>query len=185
MTTTFSRIVDADDPRLHAFYAGVYLDAFAAQREPLANWQRALRGELPYEIAIVLAGTDGGIVYERYRTAALLTYLVVAPHARRRGLGRALIDHALAALGDGVTVFAEADDPAKHPEPAARERVDRFVRWGARIVPVRYIQPALGPDLPPDDRLILLHWGAAPTSATVAGFVAEFAAALATARRSR
>jgi hypothetical protein len=45
----------AHERLLEAFHRGIYLDAFAAQREPLEAWLRALRGERPYRQTIRLA----------------------------------------------------------------------------------------------------------------------------------
>lgn len=110
------------------------------------------------------AGGDdilGGITYELYPQSrcGLVTYMVVAPHVRERGLGRALLDGAaqqLYALG-ARAVFGEVNDPRVHGE-AARPRLERFLRWGASVVEVPYVQPSLGAGLARDAglRLILL-----------------------------
>jgi GNAT superfamily N-acetyltransferase len=175
-------IRDATDDELVAFHRGIYWDAFAAQHEPLEVWQRARRGELPYGFWLRVAGTDGGIVFERYpeSNCGLLTYLVVAPHARGQGLGKALLDDALATLRDTRAVFGEINDPAtqtREPAEAARKRLARFERWGAKLVDVDYVQPALGPGLARDTTLRLIAWGD-PDAATVARFLDEFTRAL-------
>jgi GNAT superfamily N-acetyltransferase len=153
--------VTADDPRLAAFHGGIYWQAFAAQHEPLAVWHQALRGELPYRLVVrlALAGDDtiaAGICYERYPRSGcgLLTYMVVAPEHRRSGLGERLLRDALADLADTRAVFGEIADDG--------ERLARFVRWGARVVPGRYIQPALGPGLARDRSLVLIAWAPSP-----------------------
>lgn len=136
-----------DEPLLRRFYDEVYLPAFAHQREPLEAWLEQLWGSDParYELGITLAMSgdtiDGGIVSELYPSSmcAILTYMVVAPHARRAGLGRSLLDDARQAHAARGTdaVFGEVatDD---------RERIERFQRWGARLVEHRYVQPDLG-----------------------------------------
>lgn len=114
-----------DEALLDAFHAGLYLDAFAHQREPLEVWKRRLwSGEpAPYQLTIELVGRqlrdpearelDAGIVFERYPASScgVITYLVVAPHARGRGLGRELITGAVAAL-EARHVFGEVRAPA-------------------------------------------------------------------------
>lgn len=159
----------ADDPRLAAFHRGIYRDAFAAQHEPLAVWQAALRGELPYRmiVRLALAGEDiaGGICFEHYPRSecGLLTYMVVAPAHRRRGLGETMLRDALATLA-APAVLGEVHDDG--------DRLARFERWGARVVPGRYIQPALAPGLARDRSLVLIAWGDA-TPARVRAFVEE------------
>lgn len=153
--------VAADDPRLARFHAGIYDDAFAAQLEPLAAWQAALRGERPYELTVQLAeqggALAGGIAFERYPRSGcgLVTYLVVAAGARRQGLGAALLRGAVEALHarGAPIVLGEVHDPARGGDPA---RLARFVRWGARVLEARYVQPALGPGLARDRALVLI-----------------------------
>jgi Acetyltransferase (GNAT) family len=126
-------------------------------------WQAALRGEAPYQLNVrcVLEGDVivAGIAYELYPRSqcGLVTYLVVAPDVRGRGLGRSLFEGAAAALyADGArAVFGEVNDPRVHGA-SAQPRLDRFVRWGARVVDVPYVQPALGPGLSRDQGLCLI-----------------------------
>lgn len=156
-------ISDATDAQLVAFHRGIYLDAFRAQQEPLDVWQRARRGELPYRLWVRLAGDDGGIAFERYPQTGcgLLTYLVVAPHARGCGIGRRLVEDALATLADAPAVYGEVNDPAtqqREPHDVAARRLAMFERWGARPVEMPYVQPALAPGLVPDTTLRLIAW---------------------------
>src|SRR5678816_1818767 len=44
----------ADDALLAAYHRGLYWDEFAEQHEPLAAWQRALRGEEGYQLIVRL-----------------------------------------------------------------------------------------------------------------------------------
>jgi GNAT superfamily N-acetyltransferase len=175
------RITDrADEALLDAFHGGLYLDAFAHQREPLEVWKRRLWHDAPppYELWIELAGErlrepaarrlDAGIVFERYPASGcgFLTYLVVAPHARGRGLGRRLLEGAIAALG-ARQVFGEVSAPT---DEASWARLERFQRWGARVVDAPYVQPALGAGLSRDRGLILLAFpGAAPLPPSIPG----------------
>ena len=180
--TRFDR-VDADSELLETFYGSIYLDAFATQREPIDAWRRALRGERPYELTIVVAcdgdAIAGGIAYELYPASrcGLVTYMVVAPAYRRGGLGKRLQGDAVAELrarGAGA-VFGEIDDPRTRGEHA-RLRLARNQRWGARVVDTRYIQPALGPGLARDRDLILIALapdGETLPGATVDAFIRE------------
>jgi len=161
-------LVDANDEQLVAFHGGIYWDAFSAQHEPLAVWQRARRGELPYRLWVRLAlddeGIAGGIAFERYPASGcgLLTYMVVAPRARGHGIGKALVDDALAVLSDAPAVYGEINDAAtqtREPVEVAQRRLAMFERWGARPVAMRYIQPALAEGLSPDETLRLIAWG--------------------------
>jgi GNAT superfamily N-acetyltransferase len=150
----------ADDPRLAAFHAGIYLDAFAAQQEPLAVWQSALRGERAYALTVRLAvaGDDilGGIAFELYPKSrcGLMTYLVVAPHVRNRGLGEQMFRDAAAELRarGARAVLGEV-----HGE----DRLRRFARWGAHVLDVPYVQPSMAPGLARDADLVLIAVGEA------------------------
>ncbi len=175
---------------LARFYDELYLPAFAHQREPLDAWQSQLWGDAPapFELTITLAGDsladpdqariDGGIVGERYPRSrcAILTYMVVAPHARRGGLGRTLLDDAREALrGRTRAVFGEVSDPAlarsEDEATTARARLDRFLRWGARVIEQPYVQPCLGPGLARDRALRLIAFFDEPAPASLPGDV--------------
>jgi GNAT superfamily N-acetyltransferase len=158
-----------DEPLLDAFYADLYLPAFAHQREPVEAWKRQLWEARELELVITIVGADlrratrridAGIVAERYPRSGcgFLTYLVVAPHARNAGLGRNLLEDARARLATTCAlVLAEVSDPRTAGDPAtARQRIDRFQRWGARVLDVPYVQPDLGAGLGRDRRLRLL-----------------------------
>jgi GNAT superfamily N-acetyltransferase len=175
----------AHDRLLEAFYRGIYRDAFERQREPLEVWRRALRGELPYHQTIRLALDGGavvaGIAYERYPRSGcgLVTYMVVAPHVRRGGLGKRLQGDAAAELfaGGAPAVFGEVDDPRLlrgADADVAWARLERNQRWGARVLgpPARYVQPALGPGLQRDRGLVLIALaGPAPLPAELDGAI--------------
>jgi len=157
-----------------AFHRGIYAAAFPRQLEPLESWLRGLRGEARYDFHLRVE-TEGdqivaGIAYERYRASnvGLVTYLVVAPAARRGGIGRRLLADAVAHLGTPI-VLGEVDRDA-------RERIARFVRWGARIVGTPYIQPALGEGLARDRGLALISFtgGTVLDGATLRAFLEEF-----------
>lgn len=154
MTTTICEI-SAADPRLDEFHRGIYWDEFAEQHEPLATWQAALRGDKPYALTIELAldgdRLAGGICIEHYPRSGcgLLTYIVVAPEQRGKGIGKRLQTAAVEALyaRGARLVFGELNDPrvtTLEPASVAWDRVRRNQRWGARVVQTRYVQPSLG-----------------------------------------
>ncbi|HEY5922977.1 MAG TPA: GNAT family N-acetyltransferase [Kofleriaceae bacterium] len=153
--------LDASDALLERFYRDVYLPEFSSQREPLDAWQSALRGEQPYRMFVRLAVDGdailGGVTYELYPRSGcgFITYVVVAPSARRAGLGKQLVldpAYALSALGARY-VFGEMRDPRRG---GSWDRLERFQRWGCRVVDVRYVQPVLGPGLERDRGLVLI-----------------------------
>lgn len=181
------------EPLLERFHRDLYLSAFAAQAEPLEVWKSALwSGDSPYRLTLQLAleGDDivGGIAFELYRTSrcGLVTYVVVAPEARRGGLGKTLRGGAARTLyGDGArAVFGEVNDPrAPHSYETAEDswrRLERYQRWGSRVLDIRYVQPSLGEGLERDRGLVLLrHAGDAPPldrmpGTVVRDFIAEF-----------
>ncbi len=121
----------------------------------------------------------GGICYERYPRSGcgLVTYLVVAPAAQGRGLGERLLREAVSAL-DAPIVLGEVNDPRVHGE--GWDRLQRFQRWGARVLDARYVQPALGPGLARDRGLLLIAFAPLPEivdGAAVRTFIEELYAA--------
>jgi len=163
-------IVDLNgaDPRLAQFHAGIYWDAFAAQHEPLDAWRRAIAtGLLSVRLAVDGAEILGGICFERYPKSGVgfATYLVVAPAARGQGLGERLLRGAVDELGG--LVLGEVNDPRRTGEWA---RLERFQRWGARVLDARYVQPSLGPGLARDRGLVLVAFaGKDPLPAEIDG----------------
>jgi GNAT superfamily N-acetyltransferase len=166
-----------DESLLDEFHTGIYWDDFAEQQEPLAVWKRALwSGTSPYELTIRIAGHAlrdrarreilGGIAFERYPRSGcgLVTYMVIAPAARRHGLGKRLQREAADALfaAGAPTVFGEINDPRRIGEgideslDAMWRRLERNQAWGARVVEARYVQPALAPGLARDHGLCLI-----------------------------
>jgi GNAT superfamily N-acetyltransferase len=173
---------------LAGFHHGIYREAFPEQYEPLEAWERALAGEAPYELTIDFAREGaaiiGGICYELYPQSrcGFLTYLVVAPAARGRGVGKQLLDGALRSLRarGAIAIFAEVNDPERdgkttetREEKAAR--LAMFMRWGAKLVDFPYVQPSLGPGLSRDHGLRLLAFDAENEipGEVIAGFVRE------------
>ncbi len=115
----------------------------------------------------------GGICFERYSKSGVgfVTYMVVAPEARGRGLGEQLLRGAVEQLGG--LVLGEVNDPRTGGE---WKRLERFQRWGARVLDVRYVQPSLGPGLARDRGLVLIAFAPIPEpveGAHVRAFVEE------------
>jgi GNAT superfamily N-acetyltransferase len=180
-----------DEALLDEFHSGIYWDDFAEQQEPVAIWKRVLwGGASPYELTIRIAGRAlrdrvrreilGGIVFERYPRSGcgLVTYMVIAPAARRQGLGKRLQrDAATALFARGArAVFGEINDPRRLGEgvvespEAMWRRLERNQAWGARVVDVRYVQPALAPGLERDRGLCLIALaGGEPLPAAMSG----------------
>jgi GNAT superfamily N-acetyltransferase len=166
-----------DEGLLDEFHTGVYWDAFAEQQEPVEVWKRALWGGMAaYDLTIRIAGHAlrdrarreilGGIAFERYRGSGcgLISYMVIAPAARRQGLGRRLQREAAIALfaAGAPAVFGEVNDPRRvgdgmdEPVEQMWRRLERNQAWGARVVDARYVQPALAPGLARDHGLCLI-----------------------------
>ena len=140
---------------------------------------------------------SGMLIFELYRESScgLLTYLAVAPADRSRGLGRKLTRRAIEILskecaetGGLRAVFAETHDPALIG-PAAdamfpRDRIEVMKRLGARLVPVRYVQPELRPGDGRSRKLLLITFPIIPNEPRVVsgpallGFLNEFYRAL-------
>jgi len=180
-----------DEELLDAFHGGIYRDVFRDSQEPIAVWKRALWGGVSsHELTIQIAGRNlrdparreilGGIAFERYPRCGcgLISYMVIAPAARRHGVGRRLQRGAADALfaGGAPAVFGELDDPRRRGEGVAEpaydmwRRIERNQVWGARIVDARYVQPALAPGLPRDRGLCLIALsGADPLPPTISG----------------
>lgn len=158
-------------PELLTAFVELYRNTFTdpAEREDPAQWPARLFGEPapPQPRMHLLVALDdpsaaapvlfGGLAFEYYRDSrcGLLTYLVVAPARRRRGLARRLVARAIALLHDEArahggalgAVFAEAEDPAQvaaagHAMPP-QERLRALARLGARRVVLPYVQPRL------------------------------------------
>jgi GNAT superfamily N-acetyltransferase len=182
-----------DEGLLDEFHSGVYWEAFPDQQEPVAVWKRALwGGTAPYELTIRIAGRAlrdrarreilGGIAFERYPQSGcgLITYMVIAPPARRHGLGKRLQRESAMALftAGAPAVFGEVNDPrlagsgVAEPLEDMWRRLERNQAWGARVVDTRYVQPALAPGLERDHGLCLIALaGARPLPETLSGGV--------------
>ncbi len=204
-------LADAFQRRAFDEFVAFYEEAFHDPEimEDSSEWVARLGAEpeLPEPLTFLLVahrhergatggdpGVVGGIVFEYYRrsSTALLSYLVVAPHARRQGAARRLVTAALDRLRqvagrhgrDLRGVFAETEKPETAVDGAARSatlaRMEALRALGAQWIDVPYVQPALGPGKQPSAGLILLAFSASPGDAlsidklVVVDFLREF-----------
>jgi GNAT superfamily N-acetyltransferase len=155
---------------LEKAYKEVYETAFPIdeERESMDVWLRNLKGQNPsVNIVVLIAGdkldTKHPVIkaisvayyYNKY-DSGLLAYNAVAPEFQGQGLGRTMVEARQIALLDVAKskgrklggVFIECNDPAKiKPEDDVMDpatRIKMFERWGARVLPIDYVQPPLG-----------------------------------------
>ncbi len=181
----------------------VYAPAFpiAEECESLETWMASLsRPNSNSKIVICIITGDKplaqkpdikGIVvgyYYSQEEVGLLAYTATAPQFRNAGLGRiqmdilgkAFIDIARQNGSELQGYFLECNDPAKVRseddsfDPTTRLKI--FGHWGARIMPVDYVQPALSPDLEKCSMFKLLAYphptsGEYPTPGAILGFI--------------
>ena len=154
------------NPKLLAAFIELYTRTFTdpSEREDPAQWPARLYGDLaaPQPQMHLVAAVDadtlcGGIAFEYYRESrcGLLTYLVVDPAYRRRGLAHQLIQRAITLLKQDATdaatvlrgVFSETENPDLVDDQgnamSPRERLMALARLGARQIDIPYVQPAL------------------------------------------
>lgn len=199
-------VVEADNPKslalLQKAYDEVYVPAFPIdeEREDISVWLNNLKGYKPgVQIVIAIAGENldkpaatlkaiSVAYYYADQDAGLLAYNAVSPNAQGQGLGRTMVDARKMALVDFAraknkplgAVVIECNDPAKvKPEddvmdPAVRIRM--FEKWGARVVPIDYVQPPLEPGGDKCDTLKLLAYphpvtGQYPTPAELKAYI--------------
>lgn len=198
-------------PDLLTAFIELYTDTFTdpSEREDPAQWPQRLYGEQdvpqPYMHLLVAVDTDsssttllGGMAFEYYRESrcGLLTYLVVDPGQRRRGLARHLIQRAITLLKQdadaaGTTlrgVSSETEDPARATAGGnampPQQRLLTLAQLGARWLDIPYLQPALAGGSGRCRHLLLLVFYPGPTQppridgSAVRDFLHEFYRAL-------
>jgi GNAT superfamily N-acetyltransferase len=167
------QITPVDDPAvLAALYQRLLIPAFPP--DELVDLAEIVDG-VAAGSTDVLAGWDGATpvavaVGDRYPGSGvvLLSYLATDPGSRSRGLGRALLDAALARWIERYhppLVLAEVEDPGHHPvtpygDPRARLRF--YARASAVALDLPYVQPALRPGAERVRHLLLLALWLAP-----------------------
>lgn len=157
-------------PELLAAFIELYTTTFTdlSEREDPTQWPLRLYGDQdapqPQMHLLVAVDADsstpallGGMAFEYYRESrcGLLTYLVVDPAQRRRGVARQLIQRAIALLTQdagtaGSTlrgVFSETEDPAlvaaEGNAMSPQQRLITLAQLGARRLAIPYVQPTL------------------------------------------
>jgi GNAT superfamily N-acetyltransferase len=156
-----------DEDLLARVHDGLYTASFPREeeREDLATLRAALWGDSrdrpPVTHFVVACAGDvvlGLVVCEYYprSRSGLVSYVAVDEAARGQGLGRRLVERAIALLradadaagAQLAAAFAEIHDPAKlaaWDDEVMRplDRVRAMASFGAKRVPVAYVQPAL------------------------------------------
>jgi GNAT superfamily N-acetyltransferase len=192
-----------DDDLLDALYRELFLPNFpdpAEQEEP-SDWAPRLWGRptppTPEQHGVVAGvalddpprrSLAGFAFVERYRQSrcALVSYIAVSSGWRGHGLSRRLLFAALegsakaaVAAGEPIrAVVGEIHDPRLVPpendviDPAERVRV--MDRLGARLVPIDYVQPALGEDAERSHRLLLIAFPQNGEATIATDVVADF-----------
>lgn len=177
-------LAELDDDLLRRFYVDVLQPTFPP--EELVSYDALRHGlrRCGSGGVVLLDGSSpvAGVVTEDYLDGRvrLVCYLAVVAAARSSGLGPRLLEAALADGEPGQVVLAEVEDPRYHPVTATNDPVARlrfYHRIGARLVPLRYVQPALRAGLPRVEHLLLVAVGTPPADvpgALVADFLTEY-----------
>lgn len=172
---------------LEKAYHDIYVPAFPidSERESLEKFIQAVNGELPgIGIVInilgenldspdpekrVLKGISVAYYYE-HQNVGLLAYNAIDPRHRDKGMGKLMVDSRIeslkamaAAQGKKLEgVFIEVNDPTKVvPEDDSmdpRKRISIFEDWGARRIPIDYVQPPLSPEGDYNDTMLLMNY---------------------------
>jgi len=137
----------------------------------------------------------GGVLYELYGRSfsGLLSYVVVAPHLRGRGLGKQLLSTAVNYLRElcpkhtgkeleAVFLETEKSSAEEQNEKIVTTRLHLFKALGYRLLNLDYIQPSLGPEKPSAKNLVLLVYVPPPPEEkptlsphTLSAFLTEYA----------
>lgn len=167
-TVTVTDARDDDGRFVPEFYRTVLMHSFPPDElDSLDNLLVAVRSDA--SSILIAHGRDGGVVGgaigDRFpdSNVMLLSYLAIRSDIRSGGVGSTLLR---AALADWTRRYApdllllEVEDPryfagsADHGDPVARVRF--YERFGARVLPLPYLQPALVPGLARVPKLMLM-----------------------------
>lgn len=170
---------------LEEAYEDIYVPAFPDkdERESLKTFQKAVNGKYEnVEVVINILGENledpdnyvvkgiGIAYYFEKQNVGLLAYNAIAPEHRERGMGKLMVQSRIASLKDIARkagkelagVFIECNDPAKvAPEDDSMDpakRVALFEKWGARRVPIDYVQPPVSKHDDYSENLLLLNY---------------------------
>jgi hypothetical protein len=184
-------------------YHEIYEPAFPIEdeRDPLDKIESRLRNPVNGVKRVILLAGRGlkeeqadkaelaaiGIAYYYSSTGAgLLAYNAVSPKLQGGGFGKMMVQgrikglQELAAEGgqELQSVIIEVNNPAKvRPEDDSMDpakRIALFEKWGAKLIPVDYVQPPLGPGLEKSRNSLLMAYplnGRYPDGDQVAAFV--------------
>ena len=206
LQSQYVHTIEAGNPKSLALLAKAYKDVYEAafpideERESLESWIKSLKGGNPAaNIIIVVAGDEldsekpvlkaiSVAYYYNKQDAGLLAYNAVSPDFQGQGLGRIMVEARKTALLDLAKaygnklggVFIECNDPAKITpaedvmDPATR--IKMFEKWGAKVLPIHYVQPPLEHGGEKCDALKLLAYphpktGKYPTPEAIKGFI--------------
>lgn len=170
---------------LEEAYHTIYVPAFPDddERESLDKFMKAINGGFPgVGIAVnllgenledpdnyVLKGISIAYYYEE-QNVGLLAYNAISPAHRERGLGKLMVQSRIDTLKEMARdagkklgpVFIEVNDPAKvTPEMDSMDpnkRVAIFTDWGAKQMPLDYVQPPVDRDSNYCENLLLMNY---------------------------
>ena len=160
-------------PLLKEAYENIYVPAFPNpdSRESLEKFMRAINGGIP-KVGIVvnilgehlndpqnyvLKGISIAYYYEP-QNVGMLAYNAISPEHREAGLGKLMVESRIESLKQLAQknnkklagVFIDVNDPQKvsveEDSMDPNKRIAIFSNWGAKIVPIDYVQPPLEAD---------------------------------------
>lgn len=162
-------------PLLAEAYEKVYMPAFPNpdSRESLEKFMKAIHGGIPKVGIIVnilgdhlsdpdpakrvIKGISIAYYYEP-QNVGMLAYNAISPEHREGGLGKLMVDSRIESLkqmarthGKNLAgVFIDVNDPQKVAKEDdsidPSQRIAIFEKWGAKTIPIDYVQPPLSED---------------------------------------
>ena len=160
---------------LRAFEREIYIDAFpdVNERESFDDIIPRISGESGAEpssfcvLSISDDGTvNGGLVTDWYDSCGALEiiYIATAKECRKSGVGSSLRYDGLKLINEAIGsslkhIFLEVDIPSSTDSSASFSPTSRLAvwdKWGARRIPISYIQPPLSPGKDYVDGMMLM-----------------------------